>query len=387
MNLGIALLLLCVIITLLFLAVDFYFWWMERFPRYKIGRWSDDEMWENAVFKTGLKWLPKVPAVPVSQNKHLLLWDMLTGKFIRKSVQAWQTGGLVIGVSEYSYAASKSTVQKTISHFINSNGNWKEIPKNVDYGILAYGFLKNHPRPESLKPAMDELIQVIEKHLGEDGLIAYSGRSDIRYVDTLGLVCPFLALYAKVYQQPKYAELAIKQLEAFTEKGLYPGTYLAAHSYQLKTGLPVGIVGWGRGVGWMLLGWMDVFLELPESDAKEKLKETILAAADEYLKYQYDDGGFGIILQDCSKYDSSATAIMAYYFGQCFNITQNLSYANGMKAALQKLKTVTRRDGSLDYCQGDTVDVGIFSQHYAIMPFAQGMVLRALKLQLEFSKN
>ncbi|MPN08619.1 hypothetical protein SDC9_155904 [bioreactor metagenome] len=41
---------------------------------------------------------------------------------------------------------------------------------------------------------------------------------------------------------------------------------------------------------------------------------------------------------------------------------------------------MTRRDGALDYCQGDTVDFGIFSQRLDVMPFAQGMALRAFKI-------
>ena len=37
---------------------------------------------------------------------------------------------------------------------------------------------------------------------------------------------------------------------------------------------------------------------------------------------------------------------------------------------------VTRINGVLDECQGDTKDIGIFSMQYTAMPFAQGISLR-----------
>ena len=38
----------------------------------------------------------------------------------------------------------------------------------------------------------------------------------------------------------------------------------------------------------------------------------------------------------------------------------------------------TRMTGAIDWCQGDTKGIGVFSQMYDTMPFAQGMALRAV---------
>ena len=113
-------LLLFFIIACIFLSVDAYFWWMERFPRYKIGRNKGFDSWSKALFEKGKSWLPKVPAVQITQNKHLLLWDILQGKFTRNSVQAWQTGGLLLGLSEYSPEESKTEKQKTHQFIFDS---------------------------------------------------------------------------------------------------------------------------------------------------------------------------------------------------------------------------------------------------------------------------
>ena len=39
----------------------------------------------------------------------------------------------------------------------------------------------------------------------------------------------------------------------------------------------------------------------------------------------------------------------------------------------------TRRNGALDYCQGDTYGIGLYSQIFSVMPFAQGMALMLSK--------
>ena len=41
----------------------------------------------------------------------------------------------------------------------------------------------------------------------------------------------------------------------------------------------------------------------------------------------------------------------------------------------QALMKVTRRNGALDYCQGDTYGIGFYSHLFSIMPFVQGMAL------------
>ncbi|OWK74511.1 hypothetical protein CBW16_03635 [Flavobacteriaceae bacterium JJC] len=387
MEISFYLLLLFFFIALLFLSVDAYYWWMERYPRYKIGRWQKEEEWMGKVFTKGASWLPKVPAVTVTQNRHLLLLDMMEGEFTRSWVQAWQTGGLLIGVSEFSLKDSAVSRQKTISHFINDNGKWKVKPENVDFAILAFGLLKYNDKADFLKPAMEEVIQVIEKQTGEDGLIAYSSRKNIRYIDTLGLVCPFLVLYDKIYGTAKYSALAVKQLEQFIENGMFKDTLLPVHSYELASRLPVGVYGWGRGTGWFILGLLDTYLELHVGSEKEKLQQHVLNAADYYLQFQREDGGFGIFLQNRETYDSSATAVFAYFYGRCFEMTQDQKYSEALEKCLTKLKAYTRRDGALDYCQGDTVDVGVFSQRMDIMPFAQGMLLRALKMSSTLKSN
>ena len=39
----------------------------------------------------------------------------------------------------------------------------------------------------------------------------------------------------------------------------------------------------------------------------------------------------------------------------------------------------TRRNGVIDYCQGDTYGIGYYSKLFSVMPFAQGLALKLSK--------
>ncbi len=78
------------------------------------------------------------------------------------------------------------------------------------------------PDPASIRSAMDHMIRCIEDNLCPDGMVSYSAgkTSNRRYVDTLGFVCPFLALYGRIYQEPRYVRMAVEQLRLFRRTGL-----------------------------------------------------------------------------------------------------------------------------------------------------------------------
>lgn len=365
-------------ITGIFLSVDLYFWLVERFSRFHIGRWINETQWIERFYKVAVDWLPNTPTVQITDNTHLVLWDMLSGKYSRQSVQSWQTAGLLLGVCDFAKNNCEPIINKCVNHFFDHRGMWKKMPANVDQAMLAYSILKNYSDSEFIKPSMDFMIDLIDNHIAKDGMIRYSKtRINLRYVDTLGLVCPFLALYAKTYNKSQYAKLAYVQITKFNEFGLFKGTWLPAHAFEVVARLPMGVYGWGRGTGWYIISLIDIYFELEDSLDKDDLKYMTKQAAEYYLQFQREDGGFGVFLQDKGTYDSSATAIFAYFYASCYEIFKEENYQIAVQKCVVKLKSTTRRNGKLDYCQGDTKDVGIFSQRSDIMPFAQGMTLRA----------
>ena len=45
---------------------------------------------------------------------------------------------------------------------------------------------------------------------------------------------------------------------------------------------------------------------------------------------------------------------------------------------MRYLQSVTRRDGTVDFSQGDTKGIGVYSMNFDRLPFTQGFVLRTL---------
>lgn len=230
---------------------------------------------------------------------------------------------------------------------------------------------------------MDDSIAIIKENINEEGMISYTAGKDNpdMYVDTIGLVCPFLALYAKVFKISEWEDIAFYQIKMFHQYGLHENTALPNHAFHIKSKLPLGVYGWGRGTAWYVIGLMDTYKNIKKKEYKDLLKEWILDAAEKYLIYQREDGGFGAILQRTQTYDSSATAALAWFYMNCYKISSEKKYKQVAEKCMKKLLSCTRITGTIDWCQGDTKDIGVFSQTYDLMPFAQGMTLRALNLK------
>lgn len=366
-------------ICLINYAVDFVFYIYRRYCRFHIGRWNKTA-WRVAVLKKAVSWLRHTPTVKKTDNSRYILIDMLTGNYNCSIIQSWQTAALIWGVLECGREEDQNAAKKAAAKLLDKDGKWVEKPLAVDAGMLACSVMKALPDKDRIRPAMDETLSVMSSQLSKNGFLSYTGGAENPelYVDTLGLACPFLCMYAKNYNKPDYEEIAFRQIENYHQYGMYPGTSLPNHAFNMESKLPVGVFGWGRGIGWYIIGLIDTFAYTDNSEHREKLLFWIKEAAEEYKRFQRDDGGFGATVQRLSTYDSSATAVMAWFYAQCSNLFGNDEYKEIAVKCLNKLRTATRISGAIDWCQGDTKDIGVFSQFYDVMPFAQGMALRAI---------
>ena len=248
---------------LILFGIDFYFFIVNRYCRFHIGRWNNDKQWENAVIKKGLSWVKKTPTVKKTDNSRYVLFDMIHGEYRSQTIQSWQKGALILGLQNINDKKSKESIETALNHLIDSTGNFKNNPVAVDCGLLSYAILKNS-NPEKVKPAMDYAKNIIMNNIGKDEMIAYvnNPNSDERYVDTIGLTCPFLSYYGKVYNQTQITKEAVKQLKLFSQYGLEQKSLLPNHAFSTQSKLPLGVYGWGRGVAWYVIGLIDSYFEI-----------------------------------------------------------------------------------------------------------------------------
>lgn len=353
----------------------------NNLKRFHIGRWQSQDQWQQAVKNTACKWLAKTPVVKKTDQNSYLLLEWIRKNNYSSTIQSWQKAGLILGLHCMEDTKCHEAIETWKNTAFDGRGMWKEPGAKVDSAMLAYAVLKTESDPNRIRPAMDWTVKVLEDNLCEDGMISYSQgkHSKIRFVDTLGMVCPFLALYGNTYKDNRYIHLAYHQLEQYRAVGLYPGTQLPCHAVSTEDNLPLGVFGWGRGTIWYLIGLVDTYSELPDDERKQNVQAWIAASAEAYVKYQKEDGGFCTILQGGGQYDSSVTAGMAFFYRKAAQILQKEEYIVVANKCIARLMKVTMRNGAVDQCQGDTHGIGVFSQVYDVMPFVQGLVLRALE--------
>lgn len=345
------------IITLVFLLADA---WLELgvwLSRIHFGRWSDRGEWQRALERKARDYLKHSPTVRKTEQTRLVLIDMLQGNFRSKAIQSWQDAGLILGLDE------KDAVGYA-GHHPNLFKRKVILPEDA---LLAYALFRKNALNASGKELIDNHFQAYSL-CGKT--VPYRGASsDLRYVDTLGMICPYLCATGQ-------ATLAEKQLKEYDEAlldGVFP-----PHVWNTRSKLPYGVYDWSRGIGWYILALVES-PELPGRDARMK------KLADALLPLRRKDGGFSLMMFNSSeRFESSGTALAGLLFLRTFETTRGEKYLQAAKAVEKSLMQVTRRNGAIDYAQGDTRGIGFYSNRLDIMPFAQGMTLYLSKKLNEY---
>ncbi|WP_297511847.1 glycoside hydrolase family 88 protein [Flavobacterium sp.] len=378
----------CVLIVVLFLllpdGIMHFNTWQARI---KIGRYSTVDSWENKVLKRTLKWLKHTPTIKLTDNSRLIIIDIIKGNYKRDAIQYWQEAALVLGLLPYAKHKSECNTKSSITAFfdskIDASGNWKSAPKEIDAAILAYAFLSiEWIDPNKNKPAYDTIWVLIQDLLGEDGTVKYrKSMPDYRYVDTIGFICPFLVKYGLQFNNENAIDLAINQITAFNQYGMYPDKFIPCHTYHLKSKHAVGLFGWGRGLGWYAIGLIDAWLALPNNHSQKKiLTKCVVDFSQMAAQFQNPDGSWNwIVSSKEARPDSSTTATLLWFFTNAASIESISENSKSVcNKAIHYLMKVTRRNGSIDFSQGDTKGIGVHSQEFDILPFTQGFALRSV---------
>ncbi len=334
------------IVAIIFTFIDGFISFNEWQQRIHIGNWKDREIWQKAVEKKAKEWLLHSPTVRISDQNRLLLFDILCGKFRSKTIQSWQDAGLLLGLDD----ADAKLYIKTHSSLFQS--------KNYDIALLAYALKKKNALTVNHE---NEIKKLFVEYSKNKKTIPYRNHiPHIRFVDTIGLVCPFLY----ICDLKDLASLQIKEYDKALLNGTFP-----FHAYNLIFDKPLGIPDWGRGLGWYILG-------LIETINLDNNKTRILQIAKQLYPLLRDDGGLScMFFNPNERFESSSTTLAGLLFIKAFELSGKNEYLDAAKKIEHSLMRATRRNGAIDYAQGDTKGIGFYSRHFSTMPFAQGMTL------------
>ncbi len=208
-------------------------------------------------------------------------------------------------------------------------------------------------------------------------LIYRPGRGNaLILADGVGQSSMFLAKYAQLSGDTKARELAAKQLLSFGKYGMAAGMDLPYHGYELreKGNAKLGIIGWGRAVGWLLLG-MRVFLDTTPEDYPGwgEIESLYKKMADRIAGYQREDGGLSWQLEAVEgASDSSGTAMIGYALGG-----RNWGKDRTDKMADFLLTQVSEK-GAVGGALAECIDFAEHPQRYGTYPWGQGATLAFL---------
>ena len=362
---------------LLILAIDFFpdFWiWQSRI---KIGRYTNQKEWQKKILEKSLSWLNVMPKTKIKDENKFIVLDILKNKYTNKTLQSWQEASLLLGLNKAYQKNENPKIKYEILKFVNSKidkqGNWIVEPKEVDTALLAFAISEIPFLDREIKPALDFIYNLIVSKIGKDTTVMYRNTThNYRYVDTIGFICPFLTKYGIEFQKEEAIDLAVFQIKNFEKYGMLENK-ISCHAYEVNTKNPLGIFGWGRGLAWFIIGTLETFKILPEKHLEKKYLQNLLQLiAETLIKFQRKDGSFAWnLLDEHSRSDSSATAVFAWFF-------KEMNLKNEAQKSLQYLQSVTQRSGAIDFSQGDTKAIGVYSQNFDILPFTQGFVLKTL---------
>jgi unsaturated rhamnogalacturonyl hydrolase len=358
--------------------------WISRIH---IGRYDNKTVWSKSITNLGAKWLNNTPKIKVTDNTRFIAIDMLKGNYTKRTIQHWQEAALLLGMSDYLKYNDDRHVQDEIKRFVklkfDREGQWIDKPEHIDSAILAYAMMKlNFIDPSKYNKALDFIWELIQDHIGVDGTVAYrKSMESYRYVDTLGFICPFLVCYGIKFNKNECIDLAIKQIKEYEKYGMLDKYYIPCHAYELENKVPLGLYGWGRGLGWFSVGLIDTWNELPKDNKhKSVLEQSIKMFAKSVISLQQNNGGWNwTVTRKESRPDSSATAVLGWFLLNAAKLDNISSEClKSAEKAIRYLMKVTRRNGAVDFSQGDTKDIGVYSMLFNILPFSQGFCIRLI---------
>lgn len=310
----------------------------------------------------------------------------LAGRAPRRDRINWPTGLLAKSLVDY-YMQNKNSeeAREIISCLKRYFDKWLSTGSKIrclDDAFAGMALIDLHQMTgeEKYKKGADMLAQYLFAHETDDaGSFTYRPKQNNNYIfaDGVGLTCPFLCKYGKTYGDLNAMNLAVTQIQNFMAYGMDEKTGLPYHGYQMESGVKYGIIGWGRAVGWLMLGMAETLAYMEESrPSYEPIKQAYRRLVDKVEAYQLEGGLYSWQLgAKEGPVDTSATAMILYAIARSLDtkvlIGIHKSRMQRGRDALWNSVKDGRIYGALAECQG----FSLYPQVYGAYPWSLGPAL------------
>ena len=340
------------------------------------------------TYEEALKLLKKYPYTTKRTACKRLIKNLMFSKPLYLDHFSWPNGLLAIGIEYWEKVDPQERLLNKLQSYYKMWADKKYKIVSQDDMLTAYTLLYLYERNSdiNLLSHADRCLAYLEHHRKTTtNILPYrAGQPDEVYVDTIGIVVPFLSRYARVRKNQKAARMATDQIIAFLEHGMDAKTMLPYHGYRVSDGTKQGIVGWGRACGWLLIGMIEYLIEIRDTQYHElfpgeyvRIREAFTDLMQTVETYRSRDGLFHWQLQAKEgPIDTSATAFIRYALLRGAE-EEFLNRQHSILLAQETLQSLARLQcpGGIGNCSGECEGFGQYPQNYTAFPWSLGLAI------------
>lgn len=298
----------------------------------------------------------------------------------------WPNGLLAKGLIDYYMGHKNSEEAREIREVLqNYYDGWIKNGHKMYYlddALSGVALIELHQitGEECYKQAADEMMRFLSFHITDKaGSLLYRPNQKNGYIfaDSIGMICPFLCKYGSTYGDAKAIQLAVTQIQNFIDFGMDGKTGLPYHGYKFEDGLKYGIIGWGRAVGWLMLGMSESLAYMEElSPDYEYIKQIYRRLVDKVESYQLENGLYCWQLgAKEGPVDTSATAMILYSIAQSLDMKVLIGIHKSRMMRGREALFGMVREGKLDHCLAECQGFSMYPQVYGAYPWSLGPAL------------
>ena len=211
-----------------------------------------------------------------------------------------------------------------------------------------------------------------------EGSLPYSAKAQNEhiYADSIGMICPFLVMYGQYTGDSGYIDLAALQMSNFMNNAFDDASGLPYHGYRCKDHEKYGMIGWGRAVGWLMMGMAGCLASGVRSGRMSEINRSYGRLSESVLRCQRADGLWGWNLQDHeSQTDTSASAMILYSLSIYKPEDQDERSSECIGKGAASLVGFISKDGKVMQGQAECGGFGIYPERFGSYPWSVGMTL------------
>lgn len=370
--------------------------WLQYRRRNRLSQISLDDYYVKVLHRA-VSMLRRGRSFRIGQSKRLRIIDDIRAILFYKQESsffwpdAWLAKGICLTDRGNNSGNAIEVLKKYYYRFITDEGCLRNPICHLDQTMhgepLLYLYKKT--RQSHYLRAAEQMADYLMDRGRREGQILYRSANPLCFVDSLGMICPFLTEYGVLSRKREFVEMGVLQLKNYFQHGLEARSGLPFQAYNGdKNNIPVGVVGWGRGAGWYAVGLVDTLSNL---DRNDPVFETLRLKAVEFVSaiapLARQDGGWNGVLTCESPFDSSTSSMLAYFLQRMRLMGLIGSAQDGfIDKAYSILQGYTWADGTLDYAQSNCDGIGRISGIYEPAIFGQGMLLAFLSTKSSIQK-